>query len=123
MLYSFVEQKFESKKIKSPFYGTVYPLYWGRNQTEEGVQMQTIYVTTTHFIRHEGNMVDLTEYRRKLALAQGQQETEPAREPVQEERRGAAGGRRAAQRSGLVLDWAASLALIVTALSFAAKIL
>ena len=28
--------------------------------------MQTIYFETTHFIRHTGNLVDLTEYRRKL---------------------------------------------------------
>ena len=31
--------------------------------------MQTIYATTTHFIRHQGNMVDLGEFRRKQALA------------------------------------------------------
>lgn len=30
--------------------------------------MQTIYYTTTHFVRHTGNVVDLEEYRRKLAL-------------------------------------------------------
>ncbi len=32
--------------------------------------METIYRTTKHFIRHQGNVVDLEEYRRKLALAQ-----------------------------------------------------
>ena len=32
--------------------------------------MQTIYYSTSHFIRHTGNMVDLDEFRRKQALAQ-----------------------------------------------------
>lgn len=32
--------------------------------------MQTMYYTTSNFIRHSGNVVDLTEYRRKQALAQ-----------------------------------------------------
>lgn len=32
--------------------------------------METIYCTTDNFIRHRGNVVDLSEYRRKLALAQ-----------------------------------------------------
>ena len=32
--------------------------------------MQTLYYTTGNFIRHTGNVVDLTEYRRRLAQAQ-----------------------------------------------------
>ena len=32
--------------------------------------MQTIYYTTASFIRHTGNVVDLEDYRRKLALTQ-----------------------------------------------------
>lgn len=32
--------------------------------------MQTIYYTTPNFIRHSSNVVDLGEYRRKLALTQ-----------------------------------------------------
>lgn len=31
--------------------------------------MQTIHYTTSNFIRHENNVVDFSEYRRKLALA------------------------------------------------------
>ena len=83
--------------------------------------MQTIYFTTSNYIRHEGNMVDLTEYRRKLALAQGHAEPEeqedvpPVRPRTVRRRRGAL--------PGLMLDYAASIALIITALSFAAKIL
>jgi ferric-dicitrate binding protein FerR (iron transport regulator) len=83
--------------------------------------MQTIYATTTHFIRHEGNMVDLTEYRRKLALAQGQPTT--MEDPAQEERPHRAPRRRGVEWTGMALDCAASIALIVAALSFAAKIL
>ena len=40
--------------------------------------MQTLYYTTGNFIRHTGNVVDLTEYRRRLA--QAQQEPEEAEE-------------------------------------------
>lgn len=29
--------------------------------------MQTIYYTTTHFVRHTGNVVDLEEYRREAS--------------------------------------------------------
>jgi hypothetical protein len=85
--------------------------------------MQTIYATTTHFIRHEGNMVDLTEYRRKLALAQGQPEQEELTEEATREERPVRPVRRGLQWTGVALDCAASLALIIVALSFAAKIL
>ena len=33
--------------------------------------MQTMYYTTRNFIRHTDNVVDLTEYRRRLARAEG----------------------------------------------------
>lgn len=32
--------------------------------------MQTIYTTTTNFVRHTGNLVDFQDYRRRLALTQ-----------------------------------------------------
>ena len=35
--------------------------------------MQTLYYTTENFIRHTGNVVDLTEYRRRLARTQQEQ--------------------------------------------------
>lgn len=82
--------------------------------------MQTVYFTTTKYIRHEGNMVDLTEYRRRLAMAQGSPEPEQREEPRQSR---PARSRRRALLPGMVLDCAASVALIITALSFAAKIL
>ena len=43
--------------------------------------MQTVYYTTSNFIRHTGNVVDLAEYRRRLTRAEGC--LAPA--PVQEE--------------------------------------
>lgn len=87
--------------------------------------MQTIYFTTSNFIRHEGNLVDLTEYRRKLALAQGQSESEcePEPAPQAEVRPARSRSRRRRAWPGMMLDYAASVALIITALSFAAKIL
>lgn len=85
--------------------------------------MQTIYFTTSNFIRHEGNLVDLTEYRRKLALAQGESACEPEPAPQTEARPARSRTRRRAVRPGMMLDYAASVALIITALSFAAKIL
>ena len=82
--------------------------------------MQTIYFTTSNFIRHEGNMVDLTEYRRKLALAQGQAEPVAEEAPVAPVRTRTNHRRR--RMPGMVLDYAASVALIVTALSFAVSL-
>lgn len=84
--------------------------------------METIYFTTSNFIRHEGNVVDFTEYRRKLAQA-----TTPKAAvvcPVEEEP--AAPRQRTVRRRvhpGVVLDCAASLALIITALTFTIAIL
>lgn len=33
--------------------------------------MQTVYYSTKNYIRHSGNVVDFTEYRRKLAQVDG----------------------------------------------------
>ena len=81
--------------------------------------MQTIYFTTSNFIRHEGNLVDLTEYRRKLAQVQAQPEPEQEEAPV----RTRTPRRRRGFSPTMMLDCAASVALIVTALTFAVKIL
>lgn len=83
--------------------------------------MQTIYFTTSNFIRHDGNLVDLTEYRRKLALVQGK--AEPEQEPAPQSVRTRTNHRRRSLLTGMMLDYAASAALIVTALTFAVKIL
>ncbi len=79
--------------------------------------MQTIYFTTSSFIRHEGNLVDLTQYRRKLAQTQGEPEPEKAQRPAH------TAHRRRSFAPGMLLDCAASIALILTALAFAIKIL
>ena len=45
--------------------------------------MQTIYYQTSSFIRHEGNVVDLGAYRRKLsAVSGGDWEDVPVQEPA-----------------------------------------
>ena len=82
--------------------------------------MQTVYFTTSNFIRHEGNVVDLTEYRRKLAQAQGKAEPAVEEEPVYTPRPRT--NHRRGILPGMVLDYAASLALIITALSFVVAI-
>lgn len=83
--------------------------------------METIYFTTSNFIRHKGNVVDLTEYRRKLAQATApktevlpQAEEDVTPHPRTEHHR---------YRPGMLLDCAASLALIITALTFTIAIL
>ena len=82
--------------------------------------MQTVYFTTSNFIRHEGNVVDLTEYRRKLAQVQSKAEPQVEEEPVFAPRPRTNHRRRVLP--GMMLDYAASLALIITALSFAVAI-
>ena len=88
--------------------------------------METIYFTTSNFIRHEGNVVDFTEYRRKLAMATAA--PAPAAVPAAAAEEAPVMPRRRSPRRrtflpGLVLDCAASLALIITALTFTIAIL
>lgn len=44
--------------------------------------MQTMYYTTRNFIRHESNVVDLGEYRRRLELAQSSLAPDWLEQPV-----------------------------------------
>ena len=96
--------------------------------------MQTIYYTTSNFIHHTDNVVDFTEYRRKLAMAQEgslapqpdydlafQVEEEPEETPVLREIR----PRRSTQRvrRGLWLDVCASLSIVVMTLTFTLHVL
>lgn len=89
--------------------------------------MQTIYYTTTHFVRHTGNVVDLEEYRRKLALTR-----EGNLAPLPEEReepeaprlhlvavqdRRARNSNRAARRAW-ALDICASMGVLLMTLTF-----
>ena len=85
--------------------------------------MQTLYYTTGNFIRHTGNVVDLTEYRRRLA--QAQQEPEEAEEnlvllPRESARRTWA---RRARRRALFLDACASMGVVVMTLTFTLRVL
>ena len=90
--------------------------------------MQTVYYATSNFIRHEGNLVDLCEFRRKLSLTQEgslaphlEQAPDTVREepvltllPAGEKRRSRMG-----ERAAWVLDACASIGVILMTLSFA----
>lgn len=97
--------------------------------------MQTMYYKTSNFIQHTGNIIDLTELRRKRELAQRDSlarqpeaeawylEEEPVFQPVvltatPEERRRARRERRAWR-----LDACASLAVIAMTLVFALRMI
>ena len=94
--------------------------------------MQTIHYTTTHFVRHTGNVVDLEEYRRKLALTR-----EGNLAPLPEEReepeaprlhlvalqdRRARNSNRAARRAW-ALDICASMGVLLMTLTFTLRVL
>ncbi len=127
---------FEPGRTKSPNYGTEKSVC-SRQQAGfrpirppgislEGETMQTLYYTTGNFIRHTGNVVDLTEYRRRLA--QAQQEPEEGeenlvllpRESAPSPRRTRA---RRARRRALFLDACASMGVVVMTLTFTLRVL
>ena len=96
--------------------------------------MQTIYYQTSNFIRHTDNVVDLTEYRRKMALAQ---EGSLAPKPQEEDygledsweqpvlREITPRTRRSQQRSqrAMLLDLCASLSVVIMTLTFTVQVL
>lgn len=96
----------------------------------EGDSMQTLYYTTENFIRHTGNVVDLTEYRRRLARTQQEQEEAaeevpaitllPQAAPQQRLRRDRT---RTRHRRALFLDACASMGVVVMTLTFTLRIL
>ena len=94
--------------------------------------MQTIYYSTANFIQRTDNIVDLGEYRRKLALTQeGSLAPRPAEEgpfpgeewepPVLVELRPRR--RRQAHRRALALDLCASLGVLAMTLTFTLRVL
>ena len=95
--------------------------------------MQTIYATTTHFIRHQGNMVDLGEFRWKQALARAGSlapRLEPEEPPIQDAAPAltllpAAPRHRRSRRARVswALDAGASLGVIVMTVSFVLQVL
>ncbi len=82
--------------------------------------MQTMYYTTRNFIRHTDNVVDLTEYRRRLARAQQEQtldfDVDYDDAPVQT-------AVAAPHRSTLLLENCASFGIIVMTLAFTVQVL
>ena len=81
--------------------------------------MQTMYYTTRNFIRHTDNVVDLTEYRRRLERVRQEQtfdfEPDCAPVPVQ--------AAVAPRRSTLLLDNCASFGIIVMTLVFTMQVI
>ena len=94
----------------------------------EGDSMQTLYYTTENFIRHTGNVVDLTEYRHRLARTQQEEAAEevpaitllPQAAPQQRLRRDRT---RTRHRRALFLDACASMGVVVMTLTFTLRIL
>ena len=102
--------------------------------------MQTMYYKTSNFIRHSGNVIDLTELRRRQALAQHDslarqpedvdlspepeiREEEPAFRPVVLTL--SRGLRRRARRTrrAWMLDACASLAVVLMTLVFVLRVM
>ena len=87
--------------------------------------MQTMYYTTNNFIRHTGNVVDLSEYRRKLAQIQqeedNQWEDQPAGDCAVAQPRVRRSDRR--RRQALMLDACASMGIVVMTLTFTLHVL
>ena len=97
--------------------------------------MQTIYYSTSNYIRHTGNVIDLNEYRRKLTLAQeGSLAPQPEEDYVPDPAAQAEWERpvlrevplrKARRRSSraLLLDLCASLSVVVMTLTFTVRVL
>ena len=88
--------------------------------------MQTLYYTTKSFIRHQDNVVDLTEYRRRLAQAvqaQDPEEEDPAPQAQAEPRRSRRSHTGRASRGALFLDGCASLGVVVMTVIFTLRVL
>ena len=87
--------------------------------------MQTLYYTTNNFVRHTGNIVDLSEYRRKLSAVQAQatwqDEAEELEVPQLQPR-----PRRSQQRQerrAALLDMWASMGMLVMTVTFTVHVL
>ena len=82
--------------------------------------MQTLYYTTNNFVRHTDNIVDLSEYRCKLAAAQREQMawSEPEEDKNAElmafQPRPRRSQRRQERRAALLDLWASMGVLVMT---------
>ena len=88
--------------------------------------MQTLYYTTSNFIRHTDNIVDLSQYRRKLAAVEqvrmAWQEQEEDEEPVEVQPRPRRSQQRRERRAA-VLDMWASMGVLVMTVTFTLYVL
>ena len=101
--------------------------------------MKTMYYQTSHFICHSGNVVDLEEFRRKLALTQRDSLARQLEEPEEPEEQenvepsafhpvvltmtGRERRRARRNRQAWMLDACASLAVILMTLFFALRVM
>jgi len=82
--------------------------------------MQTLYYTTNNFVRHTDNIVDLSEYRRKLASAQQarmawqEQEEDEETEAVEFQPRPRRSAQRRERKAALLDIWASMGVLVMT---------
>ena len=86
--------------------------------------MQTLYYTTSNFVRHTDNIVDLSEYRRKLAAVRQEQmaRQEEEDETVEYQPRPRHSQRRQERRAALLDLWA-SMGVLVMTISFSLYVL
>ena len=90
--------------------------------------MQTLYYTTNNFIRHTDNIVDLSEYRRKLErlqadrlrwqVCQEAEEYEPAEVQPRPRR-----SQQRRERKAALLDMWASMGVLVMTVTFTLYVL
>lgn len=83
--------------------------------------MQTLYYSTSNFIRHKDNIIDLAAYRQRMQTAAEQDDQELT--PETEIDVGVGRTKRRQRPSGLLLDACASMAVVVMALTFTLKLL
>ena len=86
--------------------------------------MQTLYYTTNNFVRHTGNLVNLSEYRRKLEAARQERLSwmEQDEEPEQVQPRPRRSQRRQERRAALLDMWA-SMGILVMTVTFTLHVL
>ena len=77
--------------------------------------MQTLYYTTNNFVRHTGNIVDLSEYRRKLTAARREQMLwQEDAQPVEVQPRPRRSAQKRQRRTALLDLWASMGVLAMT---------
>lgn len=87
--------------------------------------MQTLYYTTNNFVRHTDNIVDLSEYRRKLAAVQAQaawQDEAEEFEAAEFQPRPRRSQQRQERRAALLDMWA-SMGMLIMTITFTLHVL